>query len=60
MNDQLISTPRETVQIQQKGQAARQEAQVQMRQIESDLKQALIENAANLRWRRLELLASIV
>ncbi|MGN0287759.1 MAG: toxic anion resistance protein [Atopobiaceae bacterium] len=49
VNDQLISTLRETVQIQQQGQAERQEAQAQMRQIESDLKQALIENAAALR-----------
>ena len=46
VNEQLIATLRETMQIQQEGRAKREEAEVQMRKIESDLKQALIENAS--------------
>ena len=45
VNQQLIATLRETMQIQQDGRTKREAAEVQMRQIESDLKQALIENA---------------
>ena len=46
VNEQLIATLRETMQIRQEGRAKREEAEVQMRKIESDLKQALIENAS--------------
>jgi uncharacterized protein YaaN involved in tellurite resistance len=45
VNDKLVATLKETVQIQKEGRAAREQAQGQMRKIESDLKQALIENA---------------
>lgn len=45
VNQQLIATLRETMQIQQDGRAKREAAEGQMRQIESDLKQALLENA---------------
>lgn len=48
VNNQLIATLKETVQIQNEGRAAREQAQVQMRKIESDLKQALIDNARSL------------
>lgn len=48
VNDKLIATLKETVQIQQEGKAARAQAEGQMRQIESDLKQALLENAASM------------
>ena len=48
VNDRLIATLKETVQIQQEGKAARQQAEGQMRQIEADLKQALLENAATI------------
>ena len=47
VNQQLIATLRETMQIQQDGRAKREAAEGQMRQIESDLKQALLENAAS-------------
>ena len=45
INSELISTLRETVQIQKEGKANRAAAEVKMRQLESDLKQALIDNA---------------
>lgn len=45
VNQQLIATLRETMRIQQDGRAKREAAEGQMRQIESDLKQALLENA---------------
>lgn len=45
VNQQLIATLRETMQIQQDGRAKREAAEGQMRQIESDLKRALLENA---------------
>lgn len=49
VNSELISTLRETVQIQKEGKANRAAAEVKMRQIESDLKNALIENAQQMR-----------
>lgn len=48
INSELISTLKETVQIQREGRANRDAAQVKMRQIESDLKNALLENAKAL------------
>lgn len=45
INAELIATLKETVQIQKEGKANREAAQVKMRQIESDLKNALLENA---------------
>lgn len=48
VNNQLIATLKETVQIQNEGRAAREQAQTQMRKIEGDLKQALIENARSM------------
>jgi len=45
INSELIATLKETVQIQRQGKASREAAQVKMRQIESDLKNALIDNA---------------
>jgi uncharacterized protein YaaN involved in tellurite resistance len=48
VNDKLIATLKETVQIQKEGSAAREKAQGQMRKIESDLKQALLDNAAEM------------
>ncbi|PLS29234.1 toxic anion resistance protein [Bifidobacterium parmae] len=45
INSELIATLKETVQIQRQGKANREAAQVKMRQIESDLKTALLENA---------------
>ncbi|WP_236034594.1 toxic anion resistance protein [Bifidobacterium saguinibicoloris] len=45
INSELIATLKETVQIQREGKANRAAAQVKMRQLESDLKAALIENA---------------
>ncbi|MBW3089057.1 toxic anion resistance protein [Bifidobacterium sp. 82T24] len=48
VNSELISTLRETVQIQKEGKASRQAAEVKMRQLEGDLKNALIENAQQL------------
>ena len=48
VNGELISTLRETVQIQKEGKANREAAQVKMRQLESDLKNALIENAQQM------------
>ena len=62
INAELIATLKETVQIQKEGEANREAAQVKMRQIESDLKNALLENApadvsrrapACSRWRSL-------
>ena len=47
VNQQLIQTLRETMQIQQDGRAKREAAEGQMRQLEGDLKQALLENAAS-------------
>lgn len=44
INAELIATLKETVQIQKEGEANREAAQVKMRQIESDLKNALLEN----------------
>ncbi|PJM73733.1 hypothetical protein CS006_00650 [Bifidobacterium primatium] len=48
VNSELIATLRETVQIQKEGKASRQAAEVKMRQLEGDLKNALIENAQQL------------
>ncbi|WP_236023797.1 toxic anion resistance protein [Bifidobacterium miconis] len=48
INSELIATLRETVQIQKEGKANREAAQVKMRQIESDLKAALIDNARQM------------
>ena len=48
INDELIATLRETVQIQREGKANREAAQVKMRQIETDLKNALLENARSM------------
>ncbi|WP_240541751.1 toxic anion resistance protein [Bifidobacterium simiarum] len=48
VNAELISTLKETVQIQQEGKANRVAAETKMRQLESDLKTALIENAQSL------------
>ncbi|KAB7788807.1 toxic anion resistance protein [Bifidobacterium cebidarum] len=48
INSELIATLKETVQIQKEGKANREAAQVKMRQIESDLKNALIENAQQM------------
>ena len=62
INAELIATLKETVQIQKEGEANREAAQVKMRQIESDLKNALLENAQQMcavrapacsRWRSL-------
>ena len=47
-NSELIATLRETVQIQREGKANREAAEVKMRQLEGDLKTALIENAQSL------------
>lgn len=48
INAELIATLKETVQIQKEGRANREAAQVKMRQIESDLKNALIDGANEL------------
>ena len=48
VNGELIATLRETVQIQKEGKANREAAEVKMRQIEADLKNALIENAQQM------------
>lgn len=48
VNDQLIDTIKDTIQIQQEGRAQRAGAQEKMRQMEADLKNALIEQARNL------------
>ncbi|OZG58935.1 TelA-like protein associated with cryptic tellurite resistance [Bifidobacterium myosotis] len=48
INSELIATLKETVQIQREGKANREAAQVKMRQIESDLKRALLENAQQM------------
>ncbi|PJM76328.1 toxic anion resistance protein [Bifidobacterium simiarum] len=48
VNAELISTLKETVQIQQEGKANRAADETKMRQLESDLKTALIENAQSL------------
>ncbi|KAB8290111.1 toxic anion resistance protein [Bifidobacterium avesanii] len=48
INSELIATLKETVQIQKQGKANRQAAEGKMRQLESDLKQALIDNARAL------------
>lgn len=48
VNDKLIATLKDTLQIQKEGRAAREQAQEQMRKIEGDLKQALIENATSM------------
>ncbi|WP_240544181.1 toxic anion resistance protein [Bifidobacterium sp. SO4] len=48
INSELIATLKETVQIQKEGKANREAAQVKMRQIESDLKQAFLENAQQM------------
>ncbi|NEG96487.1 hypothetical protein GFD17_06945 [Bifidobacterium sp. SMB2] len=48
VNSELIATLRETVQIQKEGKASRAAAEVKMRQLEGDLKNALIENAQQL------------
>lgn len=44
-NDELIATIKETIEIQQEGRKQRQDAQVKMRKMESDLKTALLEQA---------------
>ena len=48
INAELVATLKETVQIQKEGKANREAAQVKMRQIESDLKNALLENAQQM------------
>ena len=48
INAELIATLKETVQIQKEGEANREAAQVKMRQIESDLNNALLENAQQM------------
>ncbi|KAA8818981.1 hypothetical protein CSQ85_07165 [Bifidobacterium rousetti] len=48
INSELIATLKETVQIQKQGKANREAAQVKMRQLESDLKSALIESAQSM------------
>lgn len=48
INAELVATLKETVQIQKEGKANREAAQVNMRQIESDLKNALLENAQQM------------
>lgn len=48
VNQRLISTLKQTVQVQQEGRAARVEAENRMRKIEGDLKTALLENAQAL------------
>ena len=48
INAELIATLKETVQIQKEGEANREAAQVKMRQIESDLENALLENAQQM------------
>lgn len=45
VNKRLIDTLRETLKIQQEGRVARAEAETRMRQIEGDLKTALLETA---------------
>lgn len=45
VNSELISTLQETVQIQKEGRAAREQAEGQMRKMEADLKNALINQA---------------
>ena len=45
VNSELISTLQETIQIQREGRAAREQAEGQMRKMEEDLKNALIEQA---------------
>ena len=45
VNSELISTLQETVQIQREGRAAREQAEGQMRKMEEDLKNALIDQA---------------
>jgi len=45
VNKRLIDTLHETLKIQQEGRAARADAEGRMRQIESDLKTALLEAA---------------
>ena len=45
VNKRLIDTLNETIKIQQEGRAAREDAAGRMRQIESDLKTALLEAA---------------
>lgn len=48
VNNELISALKETVEIQKSGREQREQGQTRMRQIEQDLKQALIENAQAL------------
>lgn len=48
-NNELIATLKDTMEIQRKGHADRQAAEVKMRQLESQLKSALIENAQQMR-----------
>lgn len=48
VNDQLIATLKDTIQIQEEGRAQRADAQAKMRQMEADLKTALMEQAQNL------------
>lgn len=48
VNQRLIDTLRQTVEIQQEGRAARADAEGRMRKIEADLKAALLENAGAL------------
>ena len=45
INNELIATLKDTVQIQKQGKANREAAEGKMRQLEADLKQALIDNA---------------
>ena len=48
VNSQLIATLKDTIQIQEEGRAQRADAQAKMRQMEADLKTALMEQAQNL------------
>ncbi len=48
VNDQLISTIKDTIEVQKQRRAQREEAQVKMRQMEADLKTALIEQAQSM------------
>lgn len=48
INNELIATLKDTVQIQKQGKANREAAEGKMRQLEADLKQALIDNARSM------------
>lgn len=48
VNSELIATIKDTIQVQEEGRAQRAEAQQRMRQMETDLKEALLEQARRL------------